>query len=423
MARNWRAKGFEMEKLFRSRVARAALAAAVVAAGVWGFAPYVFKDVATSAYVNAELTRVTTPVAGVLTEGLPQEGAYLARDARLQLVTARTPNRARLDELEQQAALAASTVDLMEAQLAEIGHDDKDLRGRSALFRAASTGRLDGRVREAEAETAACEARRSELQDKYDRAAKLAAQGFISDAGLRSARDAAEAAAQTCKAAHANLDGLRAESAAAVHGVYLGEGGNDAPYADQQRARLMIRRQELMTELVKARASQAQLKAQLAAERQTFARATSYEAVLPAEHLVWTVEARPGSEVVEGQTLMTVADCHSRFVVVELPARRIERLSVGDAARVRLLGSGRWQDGRVRRITGGAARQDMRLFAAEMPRPGPRSFTVEVSLEPSRLTDQRRSCDIGRPADVRFGGPRLSGPDRRIAAADEGGRL
>jgi multidrug resistance efflux pump len=412
-----------MEKLFRSRIARAALAAAVIAAGVWGFAPYVLKDVATSAYVNAELTRVATPVAGVLTEGLPQEGAFLSKDARLRLVTARTPNRARLDDLEQQAALAASTVDLMEAQLAELGRDDATLKARSAVFKAASVGRLGGRVQQAEAEAAACEARRRELQDKFSRAQRLAEQGFVSDAGLRSAKDAADAGTETCKAARANLVAIRVEGEAAQKGVFLSDGANDAPYAEQQRARLMLRRQELMTELVKARASQAQLTAQVAAERQLYARATSYEAVLPAGHLVWTVEARPGSEVVEGQPLMTVADCRNRFVVVELPARKIERLGVGDAARVRLLGSDHWQTGRVRRITGGAARQDMRLFAAEMPRPGPRSFTVEVSLDETAVVDQRRSCDIGRSADVRFDGPLMGGPDRRVAAADGPGRL
>lgn len=412
-----------MEKVFRSRIARAVLAAAIIAVGVWGFAPYVLKDVATSAYVNAELTRVTTPVAGVLTGGLPQEGAYLSRDARLQLVTARTPNRQRLDELEQQEALAASTVALMEAQLAEIARDDRTLAGRSAVFRTASLDRLGGRLREAEAQAAACEARRSELADKLARTQKLADQGFVSEAGLRAARDGAEAGSETCKAARANLEALRAESQAARVGVYLSDGSNDAPYAEQERARLTLRRQELMTELVRARASLAQVKAQLAAERQIYARATSFEAVLPAEHLVWTVEARPGSEVVEGQTLMTVADCRDRFVVVELPARKIEHLSVGDAARVRLLGSDRWQDGRVRRITGGAARQDMRLFAAEMPRIGPRSFTVEVSLQQPGPTDQRRSCDIGRPADVRFDGPLLGGGARRVASADDPGRL
>ena len=412
-----------MEKLFRSRVARACLVAAVLGAGVFGFAPYIFKDVATSAYVNAELTRVATPVAGVLTEGLPQEGAYLAKDARLQLVTARRPNRARLGDLEQQAALASSTVSLMEAQLAEIAADDRTLAARSALFTKASISRLDGRVRQAQAEAAGCEARRRELQDKLERTQKLAAQGFVSEAGLRSAQDTAEASAQGCKAARASLDAVQAEGAAAQRGVFLADGSNDVPYAEQQRARLMLRRQELMTELVKARASHAQVNAQLAAERELYARATSYQTVLPADHLIWSVEARPGSEVVEGQPLMNLADCRNRFVVVELPARKIERVGVGDVARVRLLGSDRWQNGHVRRITGGAARQDMRMFAAEMPRPGPRSFTVEVSLENVGAPDRRRSCDIGRPADVRFDGPVLVDADRRVAAADRSGPL
>lgn len=181
----------------------------------------------------------------------------------------------------------------------------------------------------------------------------------------------------------------------------------------------MLRRQELMTELVRAKASQAQLRGQVAAERDLYARASSYDTVLPAQHLVWSVEARPGSEVVEGQSLMTIADCRNRFVVVELPAGKIEHLSVGDAARVRLLGSGRWQDGRIRRIMGGAARRDSRLFAAEMPRLGPRNFFVEVGFESADQPDQRRSCDIGRPADVRFGGPRLGGPDSRVARSEE----
>lgn len=120
---------------------------------------------------------------------------------------------------------------------------------------------------------------------------------------------------------------------------------------------------------------------------------------------------------------MTLADCRSRFVVVELPARRIETIRVGDPARVRLLGSPRWQDGHVRRITGGAARQDTRLFAAEMPRPGPRTFTVEVALPEADAPDQRRSCDIGRPADVRFGGAWSGRGDRRVAEVKGSGRL
>ncbi len=407
-----------METLFRSRMARIVIAALMIVGGLWGFAPYVLKDIASAAYVNAELTQVATPVAGVLTQGLPREGAYLSRDARLRLVTTRTPSRARLDDLLQQAALADSTVALMETQLAELRSSDATLVVRSNLFQRASVGRLAGRVREASANVARCEAQQRDLQERLTRAATLAEKGFVSEAGLRSAREAAEAGDQACKASRGAVEAIQAEDTAAQRGVYLSDGSNDAPYAEQQRARLMLRRQELMTELVRAKASQAQLRGQVAAERDLYARASSYETVLPAQHLVWSVEARPGSEVVEGQALMTVADCRNRFVVVELPARKIEHLSVGDAARVRLLGSGHWQDGRIRRIMGGAARQDSRLFAAEMPRLGPRNFIVEVGFESADQPDQRRSCDIGRPADVRFGGPRLGGPDSRVARSE-----
>src|SRR5262245_2710908 len=88
----WRRGPHDVEKFIRSRPARIAFAAAVIAAGLWGFAPYVLNDVATSAYVNAELTQLTTPVAGVLTEGVPEEGTYLSKARGLQLVSARTPN-------------------------------------------------------------------------------------------------------------------------------------------------------------------------------------------------------------------------------------------------------------------------------------------------------------------------------------------
>ena len=133
-------------------MARAGLVLALVAIAIVGFAPYVLSDVATSAYVNAELTRITTPVAGVLTGRLPGEGSYLARDERLQLVTARTPDRSRLDNLEEQTALAAASVSLVENQLGEIQRDDAALGARSTLFKASTlqhlggeTGRVPGR--------------------------------------------------------------------------------------------------------------------------------------------------------------------------------------------------------------------------------------------------------------------------------------
>src|SRR5207237_6473753 len=113
---------------------------------------------------NAELTRVATPVAGVLTGRLPREGDYLARDEQLQLVTARTPDRSRLDDLERQTALARASVSLVEQQLAEIQHEDGSLRQRSGLFMDATLKQLGARQRHAQADHEGCPARPREQQ-------------------------------------------------------------------------------------------------------------------------------------------------------------------------------------------------------------------------------------------------------------------
>ncbi|MEW5684619.1 MAG: HlyD family efflux transporter periplasmic adaptor subunit [Pseudomonadota bacterium] len=391
-----------MERIIRSRPARIIFAAALVLFGVWGFWPYMFRDVANSAYVNAELTRISTPVAGVLSPAAPRSGAYITHDRRLELVAARTPDRSRLDDLEQQSAVADSTVALMEAQLSEISAADRKLRVRSDVYRTATLASLSSRTEAAEAEAAACDAARHEQMDRLDRTRRLAASGYATHAALRSAEDGLRAAEQTCKAAAAAIDGARVTAGAARGGVYLNDGANSASYEDQERDRLMLRRQDLEIQLVRARAAQAQLGGQLAQERTRYARAARFDALLPADHLVWNAQASPGAQVGEGQVLMDLADCRDRFVVVLMPARKIERMRVGDVAQVRLLGSGKWASGHVRRITGGAAREDQRLLAAAIPAPGPRMFSVEVGLDGHAAGDGRRSCDIGRPAEVRF---------------------
>ena len=391
-----------MERIIRSRGARILFAATLVAAGAWGFAPYIFRDVANSAFINTELTRISTPVAGVLSPSAPRSGAYIAKDRRLELVAARTPDRSRLDDLEQQAAVANSTVALMERQLGEISNTDHTLKGRSGVYRAATLSNLASRTREAEAEAAACDANRHDQMQRLERTRSLAASGYATHAALRSAEDGLRAAEQTCKATLAAIDGARITQDAARTGVYLNDGANSASYEDQERDRLMLRRQDLEIQLVRARAVQAQVGGQLAQERARYARAARFDAVLPADHLVWNVQASPGAQVGEGQVLMDLADCRDRFVVVSMPARKIERMRVGDVAQVRLLGSGRWTEGRVRRITGGAAREDQRLLAAAVPAPGARMFSVEVAIAGQRADDGRRSCDIGRPAEVRF---------------------
>jgi hypothetical protein len=132
----------------------------------------------------------------------------------------------------------------------------------------------------------------------------------------------------------------------------------------------------------------------------------NYRPARPAGHVVWSTTASPGSAVTEGQTILDLADCEHRFVAVELPERDFEQIKTGDVAAVRLVGSTEWREGRVRQIRGSAARADDRLFAAQIPSPGPAAITVEVSLPPDDAQGGGANfCGIGRLAEVRFPRP------------------
>jgi len=146
-----------------------------------------------------------------------------------------------------------------------------------------------------------------------------------------------------------------------------------------------------------------QLTAEIDAERDRIERLDHYRPVLPAGHVVWSTAASPGSAVTEGQPILDLADCERRFVAVELQERDFEQIKTGDTAAVRLVGSNEWREGVVRQIRGSAARNDDRLFAAQIPSSRPGTITIEVSLPSGEAhVDGANFCGIGRLAEVRF---------------------
>jgi hypothetical protein len=203
--------------------------------------------------------------------------------------------------------------------------------------------------------------------------------------------------------AEARFQRLKGELSAAQDGVFLGNGANDVPYSQQQRDRLVLRRQELQTVRLRETLRMEQLTAEITEERNRLALVDHYDLTLPSSHVVWSVAASPGSAVVEGQTLVDFADCEHRFVVVDLPERDFEQIKAGDPAAVRLIGSNEWAEGRVHQVRGSAARADDRLLAAQVPTNGPGNITIEVSLVRGVTpADGNGFCDIGRMAEVRF---------------------
>lgn len=234
----------------------------------------------------------------------------------------------------------------------------------------------------------------------------LAKSGTVSQIRTAEALASQEATSTRCGMADARLHRLEIELSAARNGVFLRDGSNDVPYSQQQRDRLMLRRQELQTLLLQGTSQVDRLTADIGEERGRLAQVGHYDLAMSTSHIVWSVAASPGSAVTEGQTLLDFADCGRRFVAVELPERDFEQIKAGDPAKVRLIGSNEWTDGKVRQVRGSAARSDERLLAAQVPAPNAGNITVEVAISGDiAATDSNSFCNIGRLAEVRFERP------------------
>jgi len=232
---------------------------------------------------------------------------------------------------------------------------------------------------------------------------QLAKSGTTSQIRAAEALALQEAITTKCKMAEARLLRLKTELESARDGVILRDGANDVPYSQQQRDRLVLRRQELETEELQESSRSVQFATQIEEERNRLKRVGHFDLSLPKDHIVWSVAASPGSTVTEGQTILDLADCDHRFIAVDLPEREFEKTKPGDPANVRLIGSDEWLHGVVRQVRGSAARTDDRLLAAQVAAPGPGSITVEVALTQDESPAGRNSfCNIGRLAEVRF---------------------
>jgi multidrug resistance efflux pump len=412
-----------MERALRLRVLRVSLATTLIAAALWAFSPHFSSRVGSSAFVNAELVRVTSPIAGRLTSDLPHRGDFIAEAQTVKLVQALAPDQRHLFELRQQHTVAKQRAELARTQLEEIKKFDSVLSVRAEAYRSGVVERIGREIEEAGAEVKGCRAEVAQRRDIGDRMDQLVKLGTASQIKSSEASATQQVAETKCGMAEAREKRLAVELEAARAGVFLRDGANDAPYSQQQRDRLLLRRQELETELLYENSKAEQFEVALTEEAKRLGRTNQFDLTLPAGYIVWSTAASPGSTVIEGQFVLDMADCRHRFVAVELPERQFEQIKAGDRASVRLVGSDTWTSGFVRQERGSAARVDDRLLAALVPKPSSGSITVEVEL-PADVwqEDQNRNfCDIGRLAEVRF--PRhgwflssLFGSDEKVAA-------
>lgn len=389
----------KIDKLARSYRLRVSAAAIAAALGLWAFAPYMVSEVGGEAQVNAPIIRMASPITGVVATELPPAGTPLTKPLRARLVQATTTDTANLEALKGEAAAQEAVRDLARRQINELQHANMRLADRSLRFGNAAVAKLAASTTAAREDLAACEAEAAEAILQRDRIEELAKQRFATFTQRDRLRAVAVSTARRCAALAGQADAMAIEAKAATEGLYLSGTAMDAPYGDQQRDRMLLRRQELEILAAEAAARLLQLRAQIETETKRVAKATSFETVLPAGTVIWSQPAPKGTVVTAGTNVLELADCRHRYVEVALPERRMEAILPGDRVQIRLIGSDDWLEANVAAMAGAAAKGQGALAATSLEKDD-RALTVTVRLPPP--SNMTRRCDVGRLAEVRF---------------------
>jgi len=192
-----------------------------------------------------------------------------------------------LFDLERQFAVSRERAGLARRQLAELDGLDRELVNRTDAYREGVVQRLSQEVYETTAERTGCVAEVNQRREVGTRMEQLVMLGLASPIRAAEARASEEAALTRCARAQARLARLQVELEAAKTGVFLRDGANDVPYSQQQRDRLLLRRQEMEAQQSEESSRSSKIATEIEKERERVERLSRFDLFLPGGHVVW----------------------------------------------------------------------------------------------------------------------------------------
>lgn len=280
-----------------------------------------------SGQVRGTEVTVSSKLAGVAREVPVREGELVRKGGLIARIAAEE-TQARLAQQRAQAAAAADQLRAADAQLKQLDIAI-DQAHQAAEVSAGTSGHEVHRAREAlkraKAEIEATEAHFRQDQRSYERARKLAAEGFISQNYFDETRaryTASEARVRATRQAAAEAQAALEKAQAA-----LGEVGIKRKEVD----RLMAERERLRA----ARAARGNEARTARARVDEVAAELSYATlVAPSDGTVMAKLVEAGELVVPGRPLVTFVDLQKIYVRVYIPERDIGKLRLGNPARI-----------------------------------------------------------------------------------------
>jgi multidrug resistance efflux pump len=386
----------------RGQMLRIGLGASLLAAGAAIYAPDILYTTSSEAVINARIVTIAAPIGGRVADSPPAEGTSVSAGTPLLRIDNPVVDRSRLGELE--ADRTRTTADLAAAdQMAQsLQQQLVLLDDQAAAYRAAAVDRLDFTAREAQAVLVAAQAGATEAERMLARKQALTAAGVDSAADLDVAQKHAATAAADRARAELVAQRLAGSRDAAQRGIFIDDGTNGTPYAQQRADEFRLRLAEARSQADQAQARLGQLNTEIAAEQTRAAHLESAELKAPVAGVIWRPDVTTGSTVGQDSKLMTLIDCSSLFVSGSFSSRQFDNLHPGAAATVRVADSDAEYPGTVVDVRAMRGAENDDHFAAPLPALGAHQVMALVRLDDPGAMAADKYCSVGRHVEIRF---------------------
>lgn len=374
--------------------ARMAIGVAIVLIAIWVIVTEQMSGASADATINARLVTVRSPVAGEVDMPRRGFGSRVSAEEVIANVQDVLVDGVRLDDLAMERQLAAAAVARLQMLETETLAVMDGLSTRSERFRAEKISELEVRLEAARERLAILES--GDIPD-----------GLAADLALAQDEDGNRLPLEPrlpqlwINYARERVETLEIALRAAEDGVFLGDGFNDAPYAEQRLVALQGELAAYAADLTEAETRLAVVTAREAAERRRVSRSGGADLVSPVRGLYWEVLAADGATVQRGDPVARLLDCDSTIVTLSVTEGVFNRLSIGDPAVFRPRGESETYQGTVERLAGaGAATVYANLAIAPSQRHLERH---DVTLSVPALRDTPAlDCMVGRTGRVFF---------------------
>ncbi|GHG11390.1 HlyD family efflux transporter periplasmic adaptor subunit [Paracoccus sp. KCTC 42845] len=359
------------------------------------------------AVVNAPVVTMRATVSGNLTVPARQLGARVTQGEVLASVEDPVVDRVRLDDLLMEVRLEDAARAQIEALLAETEAVRETLIERTQIFRDRRLEELRARLSHAEARLAILETGGGAVDETQQQILTAVEEGIERLPGEP------RLDALVLDHARERVEVLRIALQAAEENVFLGDGYNDAPNAEQRAVELSSEIAALQTRLAEAKERVAALHERVDRERIRVNGLTGGELQSPVTGLLWEVLEANGVNVQRGDPLLRLVDCRATMVTASVTERVYNSLSVGDAARFRLGGSSTVYDATVARLAGSGAETVYRNLAVAPSQRHLERYDVAL-IVPQLAQLGAEGCMIGRTGRAFFDGRPLDGLRRLL---------